>query len=122
MRIPFLALVLAGCADREDTGACCQWPDVEGPLWIELGTEAVLETVGADCDVPFSYTWAFEALPEASALDDAVFGPTNATEEAATIRFTPDAVGFYVIRLAVSDTRELRTSDLGVVGVSDPES
>lgn len=126
--------LLAGCEVEYDkvtpsgdsgTGANCESPVANaGPdQTVSLGTTVTVDGSGSEvCQTDaHTYSWAFEAVPTDSAIDETALSD-NKSATAVAVAFTPDVPGDYVLSLQVSDGEHSSPSDLVVITVTSDDA
>jgi hypothetical protein len=118
-----LVLATAACSGKaEETGSAYVTPQsVAGPDQNAIRGDTITldgtpSVVGEGYEL--AYSWTFEEIPLESGMDDTDFGGTNGTSNAATISFTPDVIGTYVVSLTVTDGVTTAARDMVVVNVT----
>lgn len=87
-----------------------------GPYAGTLGGAVPLAGRAVGGDAPYAYAWTVETKPAGSAAGASSFSDAAS----ATSAFTPDVMGSYTLRLAVTDGAASTTSALATVTVSPP--
>ncbi len=113
----------------DDSGAAVNnKPVAEAGVAINQTADTAVPLSGAassdpDGDVPLVYHWSFDHVPDGSALlsRESPF-TVNHSAEAVSSTFSADAVGTYVVKLVVTDSKGKDSDpDYVIVTVEDPE-
>jgi len=119
--------------DASDTGSVVivpnEKPVAEAGDTINQTADTAVALSGAassdpDGNVPLTYHWTFDHLPDGSALAsrEAPF-TSNHAEESVSTTFLPDVVGTYIVKLVVTDSKGKDSDpDYVIIAVDDPET
>lgn len=120
-----LALSVAACTDDkdevEDTGPSCQEPvadagaDSSGVVGSAIQLDGSASQVCEEYAEDAVFSWSFEQVPSESAIDSTSLSD-NDSETAISPSFVPDAEGYYVLSLVVTDP--VASSDPAMVVIS----
>jgi hypothetical protein len=125
-----LALYTAGCQGNDSDSAPVSngnnppianaGPDVSQPADYPVNLDGQ-GSYDPDGD-PIVFNWSFDHVPAGSQIEsrEEPFSANHSQDAASTI-FLPDAVGTYVVALAVSDGKMESSEDYAIVTVTEPE-
>jgi len=119
-----LAVLLgSSCSEPLEVPNSAPWAEAGDSISTSVGLETVLDGTGSydpDEGQTLAWSWSFESVPSSSDLTDEHIDP-NGTTEAETARFVPDQQGLYVVRLRVTDDRDLQSQSDFVHVMADIE-
>jgi hypothetical protein len=106
-----VSLTLA-CGEDKGSGDVNRTPIADAGMGQSLSAdEPVLLSGSGSYDPdgdPLTFTWAFDSVPEGSAMASSSFTVNEATDPNSS--FVPDALGTFVVRLIVTDSHEASSS------------
>ena len=100
-----VSFLLPSCNSETIVNNSAPWADAGVDMSTSVGLETVLDGSGSydpDEGDTLTFAWAFESVPEASALVSGDIAPNNAGDAVSPV-FIADQQGLYVVRLTVND-------------------